>query len=59
MASSGHVAVRLGNTYYYHPGNNPDNPPNPLRGPETKVHSALFQTHWVGMGNRTVKYKRL
>ena len=49
LASSGHVALRRGNTYYYHPG-------YPGAAPKTKAHSAGFDPSWVGCTG-TVRYR--
>ena len=49
LATSGHVVLRRGNTYYYHPG---------VVGakPKTKEHSSEFKPYMVGLTG-TVKYK--
>ena len=48
LASSNHVAIRRGTTYYYHPG-------SPGAAPKTKAHSASFDPSWVGCTG-TVRY---
>jgi len=51
LACDHHVAIRKGNTYYYHPGSEG-------AAPKTKAHSTAFEPDWVGCTG-TVKYMRL
>ena len=48
LASSHHVAIRRGNTYYYHPGSQG-------AAPKSKAHSSAFDPSWVGCTG-TVRY---